>query len=489
MSINWDGIKAAKRLELESSEPSGFKTLRLRFEVPLSHSDPAGSVAITIHADLVYGAGPDANDGNGIGHFGHSTAETILESILCPSRASLCLYLCGGPGDGNPASKNPDLTRELLSRFGPVLYVDYRGTGKSSAITKDTLATKTAEEAAWYLSQFRQDSIAADLEGIRKSLGGRVRFVLVAQSFGGWIAMTYLSYLPESLAEVWLFGGMPPMGNTPEQVYRALYRRLVRINQEYYSRYPEDKARVMRIVERLSSTDDGRGLLISEETGERLSCRGFLTMGRHFGGEDGFKTVHSLVERFSKDADAGGFSSGTIRSFRGRNGTGFKLPQRPLYGAVHEAIYCFGPGVASNWAAQRVGRDQAGGNFAWLGRNFRFEFPFPDQVEPLSFSAEMIFDFMLHDAGSELGPFVKAAEILARKEDWPALYDLDALGRNTVPVRALMYPADLYVDFELSTIAAAGVSNCRAIPAPERWLHGSVKTNPKEVFEFLATMA
>ncbi|KAL2162569.1 hypothetical protein VTH06DRAFT_7483 [Thermothelomyces fergusii] len=482
MSIKWDGIQPAKGLGLELSEPSGFKALGLLFEVPLSHSHPGGGAAITIHADLVY-------DSEGIDQ---STAKTVLESVLRQSRArGLCLYLCGGPGDANPASKNPSLTRELLRRFGPVLYVDYRGTGKSSAVTKHTLASKTAEEAAWYLSHFRQDSIAADLEAIRKSLGGGgggggVKFVLVGQSFGGWIAMTYLSYLPGSLAEVWIFGGMPPMGSTPDQVYQALYDRLVRVNQAYYSRYPEDKARVMRVVERLSTADNGRGLLISQETGERLTGRGFLTMGRHLGGQGGFETVHALVELFSRDVEAGGFSSQTVQSFRRANGAGFKLPQRPLYGALHEAIYCSGPGVAFNWAAQRVGRGQAGGNFAWLGRNFRFEFPFPDRADPLFFSAEMIFDFMLPDAGPELGPFVRAAEILAQKRDWPALYDLDALGRNTVPLRALMYPRDLYVDFELSKIAAARVSNCRAVTAPRHWLHAAVKTNPKEAFEFLA---
>ncbi|KAL2149074.1 hypothetical protein VTH82DRAFT_1760 [Thermothelomyces myriococcoides] len=486
MAINWDEIKPAKQLRLELTESGSFKILRLQFEVPLSHSNPEGNKAITIHADLVYGAAPDTNDPKRVGHH---AAKYILESILCSSRAGLCLYLCGGPGDDNSPSKNQGLARELLRRFGPVLFVDYRGTGKSSAVTKDSLASKTAEEAAWYLSHFRQDSIAADLEAIRKALSsgcGGVKFVLVGQSFGGWIAMTYLSYLPKSLAEVWLFGGMPPMGHTPEQVYRALYQRLVRVNQEYYSRYPEDRARVMRIVEHLSTIDNGRGLLISEKTGERLSCRGFLTVGRHLGGREGFETVHSLVELFSKDADAGSFSSQTIQRFQQRNGTGFKLHQRPLYGALHEAIYCFGPGVVSNWAAQRVGRDQAGRNFAWLGENFRFQPPFPDQVEALFFSAEMIFEFMLHDAGPELRPFIKAAEILAQKKDWPALYDLDALKRNKVPLRALMYPQDLYVDLELSKIAAAGVRGCRAVIAPQHWPHGSIKTNPKDVFDFLA---
>ncbi|KAK4245951.1 hypothetical protein C7999DRAFT_42561 [Corynascus novoguineensis] len=481
MSINWNEIKAAKRIGIsESSGQDGLKALSMRFEVPLVHSNPAGSTRIILHAVLIYRASQILS-----GIPARSRPETILMSMLPPSKTTLCVYLCGGPGDDNPAFKNLALTRELLGRFGPVLYLDYRGTGRSSAIRKSTLVAKTPEQMAWYMTQFRQDSIVADLEAIRKSFNG-IKFVPVAQSFGGWIAMTYLSYLPKSLSEVWLFGGMPPIGKTPDDVYKALYQRLVGVNQEYYGRYPEDKTAVMRIVERLSRADNGRGILVSTETGERLTARGFLTLGRHLGAEDGFDTVHSLVEKFGRDLDTGGVSSRTIQSFQKRKGTGFRLPQRPLYGAFHEAIYCFGPGVASNWAAQRVGRHQAGGNFAWLEGNFQFKFPSPDKIEPLCFSAEMIYEFMLRDAGPELKPFIKAAEILAEKNDWSSLYDSEALRRNKVLVRALMYPRDLYVDFELSKNAAATVGNCRAISAPEHWLHGSVKKNPTAVFEFLS---
>ena len=44
------------------------------------------------------------------------------------------------------------------------------------------------------------------------------------------------------------------------------------------------------------------------------------------------------------------------------------------------------------------------------------------------------------------------AEILATKPDWPAVYDLASLKANAqnIPVRALVYKGDMYVDWEVS---------------------------------------
>lgn len=169
------------------------------------------------------------------------------------------------------------------------------------------------------------------------------------------------------------------------------------------------------------------------------------------------------------------------KSYEGLNRediTGFKLTERPLYAVLHESIYCCCPGVASKWAAQRVGRGpEMVEKFPWLKEKFNFT---SGSLGKLYFSGEMIYDFMLQDAG--LTKLAEASSILAEIEDWPELYDINVLKGNRVPLTALIYPNDMYVDSKLSweTVKTI-VPSCIAIQAPEKWHHGRVKTNSLEV--------
>ena len=56
-----------------------------------------------------------------------------------------------------------------------------------------------------------------------------------------------------------------------------------------------------------------------------------------------------------------------------------------------------------------------------------------------------------------LQPLKEAAEILAAKDDWPLLYDPEALKENTVPVAAAVYENDMYVEREYSLETAASI--------------------------------
>jgi len=53
--------------------------------------------------------------------------------------------------------------------------------------------------------------------------------------------------------------------------------------------------------------------------------------------------------------------------------------------------------------------------------------------KPVLLTGEMIFPWMFDDVAS-LRPLKKAAELLAAKDDWPALYDEDVLRNNIVRV-------------------------------------------------------
>ncbi|KAG7286836.1 hypothetical protein NEMBOFW57_009153 [Staphylotrichum longicolle] len=478
MRIDWNRVQAAHRVgKIRDGEVHGFPSLNLRFSVPLrhTHKDRSKAESIELQAQLVCDTRPAIPS--------YGSADKSWELGLS-SKDRVIVYLCGGPGDKNPAGANPDLNRILLQRWKhPILFLDYRGTGGSSPVNANTMNGKS--DGADYLTWFRQDSIVADLEAIRLSLNG-VRFMLVGQSFGGWIAMTYLSFLPGGLDAVYLTGGMPPVGKTPKDVYTALYQRLVQVNQKYYAAFPEDTARVKEIVKWLGSRATG----ISLSDGQVLSAQGFLTMGRHFGrGEEGFQKVHSLVGDFARDlSTSGSVSKESLTRFAKEGGAGFKLPERPLYAVLHEAIYCSGQmKAAPGWAAHSVGREQASNNFAWLQTNFNFanlstKF---DTSGPLYFSGEMIHDFMLRDAGNKLAPFVKPADELAKKADWSELYDKEKLSGNEVPVAALIYPEDMFLDFGFCKEAADMVGNLKYAVSPSDWIHASIKTKPKEVCDVL----
>jgi len=70
-----------------------------------------------------------------------------------------------------------------------------------------------------------------DCEAIRKLLlGSREKeedrkWSLLGQSFGGFISLSYLSFYPEGLKEVFLTGGLAPVTQSvPDLVYRKLIR-------------------------------------------------------------------------------------------------------------------------------------------------------------------------------------------------------------------------------------------------------------------------
>lgn len=79
------------------------------------------------------------------------------------------------------------------------------------------------------------------------------------QSYGGFCAVTYLSFAPEGLKSVLLTGGLPPLGEpcTAQTVYRACFKQVQQQNEKYYKRYPQDIQVIHEIVRYLSETEGG----------------------------------------------------------------------------------------------------------------------------------------------------------------------------------------------------------------------------------------
>ena len=206
-----------------------------------------------------------------------------------PKKAQLpwLVYLQGGPGF---ECRSPHLTGwapTILDKGYQVLCLDQRGTGLSTAISQSSLQLRGDEKVqAEYMKSFRADSIVKDCEAIRKALTEsypeeKKKWSVLGQSFGGFCIANYLSYFPEGLKEAFLFGGLPPLRDGPDEVYERLYRRVKVRNEKYYAKYPEDVDRVKRIVKFLGKNGD---TTVRTQGGEGyLSARRFLQVGIYFG--------------------------------------------------------------------------------------------------------------------------------------------------------------------------------------------------------------
>ncbi len=147
----------------------------------------------------------------------------------------------------------------------------------------------------------------------------------------------------------------------------------------------------------------------------------------------------------------------------------------PLYSLLHEATYAQGEG-ATRWAARRV----------------RAEFPAfdaptaLDSGAPVLFTGEMIYPWMF-DTDPALRPFRQAAHLLAERASWPALYDVDRLGANTVPVAAAIYHDDMYLDRDLSIGTAGAIRGLRPW-ITDAYQHDGLRTSEGAVLDQLISL-
>ena len=364
------------------------------FSLPLDHDRPGGE-SITVFAREV--ADPGGTD------------------------RPFLVFLQGGPGFEAPRPtrhpSSPGWLERALQDFR-VLMLDQRGTGRSTPV--GALPGLTPAEQADYLKHFRADSIVRDAEAIRAELGGE-RWSVLGQSFGGFSVMTYLSIAPEGLREAFVTGGLAPVGRHVDDIYRATYERTLERNRRYYERYPDDRARVRALVERL----DAEPLILP--TGDRLTARRFRQAGNKLGMSDGAEDLHALVE-LSPDSPAFRHDAQDLLGFE----------RNPIYAILHEASYA--DGVATRWSAERV-------------------MPAEYADTPELFTGEHVFSWMFEDYGA-LAPLREAAELLAAHE-WPRLYDAERLRANEVPVAAAVYADDPYVERAFSDETAALIRGAR----------------------------
>lgn len=153
----------------------------------------------------------------------------------------------------------------------------------------------------------------------------------------------------------------------------------------------------------------------------------------------------------------------------------------PIYAMLHESIYCNGGG-ASAWAAERALRERFPGEF-----DVAEAAASDDPSRLVLFTGEMVFPFMFDEIAA-LRPLRPAAEILAAKNDWPRLYDADALNANDVPTACATYVEDAFVDFDLAAATAAEIRGAR-VWATSEYMHSGVREDGARILEKLTRMA
>ena len=344
------------------------------------------------------------------------------------------LFLQGGPGGKSPRPEGASGWIGRAVNDFRVLLLDQRGTGRSSPATARTIRRRgDAAAQADYLAHFRADAIVADAEHIRRTLlAADGRWSVLGQSFGGFCVLTYLSFAPQGLSAAYITGGLGPLEASAEQVYQVTYDHARAKNAAFHAAFPDDRVRLEAVAAYLRSND------VRLPDGSPLSVRRLQTLGMAFGARSGVPPVHYLLEEAFVDGPGGEELSDT---FLHGVQTQLSFAGGPLYAVLHEA--CYAQNVATRWAAERT-------------RPADFD---PD-ASPLLLTGEMIYPWIFDDDPA-LAPLRDVAELLAERDDWPALYDREVLAGNEVPVAAALYTDDMYVDARLSSETAAAVRGLR----------------------------
>ena len=350
------------------------------------------------------------------------------------------LFLQGGPGhEATRPTAPPTYWMKRAIADYRILLLDQRGVGRSTPVGPQ-IPGATAQEQADYLKHFRADSIVRDSELIRAELIGNERWSVLGQSFGGFTSITYLSIAPHGLREVFITGGLTPIGRSADDVYAVTWQRVIAKSNAYFERYPDDRQRAREILRRLEDEE------VRLPSGDRLTAERFRLGGLWLGMSDGWEKLHNVLELPVESAafvwDAEPFSTNFARN--------------PLYATLHESSYA--DGVATRWSAARTR---------------------PPQISAEGyFAAEHMYPEMFQDY-SGLHGHAAAAQILADYE-WPRLYDAEVLRHNDVPVAAAVYTHDLYVDRDFSHETAAAIRGTRVWETDE-FEHNGLRADGERV--------
>lgn len=371
------------------------------------------------------------------------------------------IFFQGGPGFGASRPTGLDGWVGEACKHYRVLLLDQRGTACSSPVNAQTLRHMSPAQQAEYLAHFRSDNIVRDAEFIRRQLIGDAQWTILGQSFGGFCVLRYLSAAPEGVKQAFITGGIPSLTRPATDVYRKTFSRVLDKNQLFFDTYPQAQAMVKAIAEHLLTHDE------TLPDGSPLTVERFQLLGIHLGMTGGHQELYAALEQAFVDVN-------------GQRELSFVFKQamlglldydtNPIFAFLHESIYC--QEFASNWAAHQVRNEEFSQQFNYLGG---------EQV--FNFTGEMIFPWMFEQF-SQLKPLAQAAQLLAEKDDWSTLYDLEQLANNQVPVAAAVYETDMYVDIAYSNETLQQVKGAMAWYSGDHE-HNGIKVDGARIFATL----
>ncbi|MEO7373116.1 MAG: alpha/beta fold hydrolase [Terrimesophilobacter sp.] len=396
---------------------------------------------------------------------GESIELFARELVTVPNQHRELPYLAwfqGGPGNRaeRPTAVSGWLKR-ALEEYRVVL-IDQRGTGLSSLINRTTIVDLgDAQQQAEYLAKFRADAIVHDAEQVRRLIAGNKPWSILGQSYGGFIALNYLSFHANGLSEVFITAGLPVVSGNPDDVYTLTYQQTAQRCDEFFATYPGMNDRAWEIFEHLGSVDE------TLPTGERLTPERFQTLGIQLGTDAGFRQLYFQLE------------SAFVATKYGRRLSDFFLNEisavvsfakNPLYALLQEAIYS--TGTATAWSAHRV----------------RARFPEFSRERTRTdgafrFTGEMVFPWQF-EQDPALIPLREAAMELANRRGLSELYDPEALGVNEVPVAAAVYYDDMFVPRETSLHTASLVRGIQLIITND-YQHDGIRRDGEQLLDKL----
>ncbi|KAL5484904.1 hypothetical protein ACEPAI_7546 [Sanghuangporus weigelae] len=317
----------------------GIKVIERFFDVPLDYSKPDGDKIRVFARNMIpLKKLKSAEEECDLPYMLYLQGEVAAHMYQTKNPIAYNL-LPGGPGFEVSLGAARRLAEEIHERGYQTIWLDQRGTGLSTPISADLLENKSDEEKANYLKNFRADNIVRDCEYIRGSLLSHNqdpsdrKWSLLGQSFGGFIALNYLSFFPEGLKEVFLTGGLAPIVEHPDPVYEKTIHRVASRNKIYYEKYTQNIQRIRNILAYLENND------VVLPNGGRLSVSRWLQLGMKFGMTNGIDEVHELVLRATNDLELfGKLSYKLLQSVQDAS----SFDANPIYAILQEAIYCQG---------------------------------------------------------------------------------------------------------------------------------------------------
>lgn len=372
-------------------------------------------------------------------------AREVVDSAKDKDDLPLLLFLQGGPG-GMAARPMPGGGWwSTVLRTHRLVLLDQRGTGRSGRIDARALAAWDPATAADRLACYRQDAIVEDAEELRRQVFGGRTWATLGQSYGGFLTLTYLSRHPEALTACYVTGGLIGLTATAEDVYARTFPRQQRRADAFYAAFPDDEATLAALADQATAGE------LRAADGRAIDPRRIQLLGGSLGMSTGAADLHWLLDN-ALDED-GRASEAFVSELLHRTG----FDSNPLYAVLQEAIYHQGERVGG-WAAQ-----------AELTR-----WPsFGSSARPVGLLGEAFFPWV-YDEVAALRPFARVADELAERTHWPAVYDVERLASNEVPVAAVQYVDDPYVDLDLATATARSVGNARLWVTNE-YLHDGLR--------------